>query len=343
MTEKTADAPVEYSGLDKASALLLGLGVELSSKVLQYLTEGEIERVLLALGRVGAVSPEVRRIALEEAVELGMAGNSMRGGGVEYSRQLLARAVGPRRGAEILERISVHQQLSSFEILRNANPQEVATLLSEEMPQTIALVLSYLEAKVAADILTSLPRELQIEVTLRLAMMDRVSPQVVQVVERNLKNKLSSVISEADFRATGGVSFLVKMLNMVDRGVQKTIFEALETSNPSLVEEIQSNMFTFDDVAELDDKTIQRVLRDISKADLAMALKASPERLREKIFHNLSERARDNLKDEIDVLGPQLAKNVYAAQRRVVDAVRALEEAGEIVIGGGGEEYEVIQ
>lgn len=325
------------SGIDKASALLLTLGVDTSSKILQYLTEGEIERVLLALGKTGPIPPEVRRVALQEAVEFSTADAALRGGGIEYSRQLLARAVGPRRGAEILERISVHQQLSSFEMLRNANPQEVAALLQEEMPQTIALVLSYLEAKVAADILTSLPRELQVEVTLRLAVMDRVSPQVVQVVERNLKNKLSSVLSEADFRATGGVTFLVKMLNMVDRGVQKTILEALEASNPKLVEEIRANMFTFDDLIKLDDRAIQRVLRDISKSELALALKAAPEKLKEKIFNNLSERARENLKEEIEILGPQLAKNVYAAQRKIVDAVRALEEAGEIVIGGGGE------
>lgn len=336
------EATAQLRGIDKASALLLSLGVEYSSKILQYLSEGEIERVLMELGQVGPINPDIRHVALREAYDFAMADASLRGGGVEYSRQLLSRAVGPRRGAEILERISVHQQLSSFEMLRNANAEEVATLLEDEMPQTIALVLSYLEAKVAADILTSLPKDLQIEVTLRLAVMDRVSPQVVQVVERSLKNKLSSVLSEADFRATGGVTFLVKMLNMVDRGVQKTIFEAMEKNNPKLVEEIRANMFTFDDLTKLDDRTIQRVLRDISKNDLALALKAAPERLRESIFKNLSERARDNLAEEIEILGPQLAKNVYSAQRKIVDAVRALEEAGEIVIGGGGEEYEVI-
>lgn len=332
----------QMHGIDKVSALLLSLGIELSSKVIQYLSESEIERVLLVLGQSNPIAPDVRQRAIEEAYSLALTDTSMRGGGLEYSRQLLSRAVGPRRGAEILERISVHQQLSSFEMLRNANPQEVAALLSEEMPQTIALVLSYLEAKVAADILTSMPKDLQIEVTLRLAAMDRVSPQVVQVVERNLKNKLSSVISEADFRATGGVTFLVKMLNQVDRGVQKTIFEALDTTNPKLVEEIRANMFTFDDLIKLDDRGIQRVLRDINKTDLALALKAAPERLREMIYRNLSERARDNLREEIDILGPQLAKNVYTAQRKIVDAVRALEESGEIVISGGGGEYEVI-
>jgi flagellar motor switch protein FliG len=330
------------SGTEKATALLLGLGVDLSARVLQYMNEGEIERVLLAMGKAGYISPDVRHEALMEACELSSSDTAQMRGGIEYSRQLLARAVGPRRGTEILERISIHQQLSSFEMLKNANPTEVAALLQEEMPQTIALVLSYLEAKVAADILTSMSKENQVEVTLRLAAMDRVSPQVVQQVEKSLKSKLSSVITEADFRATGGVAFLVKMLNQVDRGVQKSIFEALETTNAKLVEEIRANMFTFDDVIKLDDRAMQRVLRDVNKSDLALALKGAPDRLKENVFSNLSERARENLKEEIDILGPQLAKNVYAAQRKIVDICRSLEESGEIVIAGNGGENEVI-
>jgi flagellar motor switch protein FliG len=330
------------SGTEKASALLLGLGVDLSSRVLQYMNEGEIEQVLLALGNAGQIPPDVRHEALREAIELSTGDTAQMRGGIEYSRQLLARAVGPRRGTEILERISVHQQLSSFEMLKNANPIEVAALLQDEMPQTIALVLSYLEAKVAADILTSMSKENQVAVTLRLAAMDRVSPQVVQQVEKTLKSKLSSVINEADFRATGGVVFLVKMLNQVDRGVQKSIFDALEATNPKLVEDIRANMFTFDDVIKLDDRAMQRVLRDVNKADLALALKGAPEHLKEKVFQNLSERARENLKEEIDILGPQLAKNVYASQRKIVDVCRSLEEAGEIVIAGGGGADEVI-
>lgn len=332
------------TGIDKATALLFTLGVDLSARVLQYLGEREIERVLMALSEVKALPQEVRHAALVEAYQLSQVGvGGMVGSGIDYSRQLLSRAVGPRRGAEILERISAHQSLSSFEMLKNADPSQVAQLLSDEHPQTIALVLSYLESKIAADILTNLPKELQVEVTLRLAVMDRVSPQVVQVVERDLKNKLSGVISEADFRATGGVTFLVKMLNQVDRGVQKTILESLEMSNPKLVEEIRANMFTFDDLCKLDDRTMQRVLRDVSKSDLAMGLKAAPDRLKDLVFRNMSERARESLREEIEILGPQLAKNVYAAQRKIVDAVRALEEAGEIVVAGtGGEEYEII-
>jgi flagellar motor switch protein FliG len=333
---------IKQTGLYKAAVLLLCLGVERSSGVLQYLGESELERVLMAVSDLGSVSNDLRAEILEEAYTLTSAHESMMTGGVEYSRQLLARTVGPRRGAEILERISASQQLSSFEILRSADPAQVAGLLSEEHPQTIALVLSYLEAKLAADILTHMPAELQVEVTLRLAKMDRVSPHVVDVIERGLKHKLSGVISVAGFRETGGVAFLVKMLNQVDRGVQKTIFEALEPVSPQLVEDIRANMFTFDDLVKLDDHSIQRVLRDVNKQDLSLALKGAPDKIREQIYRNLSTRARESLQEEVEILGPQLAKNVYAAQRRIVDIVRSLEEKEEIVLAGGGADYAII-
>jgi flagellar motor switch protein FliG len=331
------------SGLYKAATLLLSMGVDRSSKVLQYLGESDLESVLLAVSELGTVPQDVRAGVMEEALALSLASANLMVGGVEYSRQLLARAVGPRRGAEILERISVSQQLSSFEILRNADPTQVANLLAEEHPQTIALVLSYLEAKLAADILTNLPSELQTEVTLRMAEMERVPPNVVDIIERGLKHKLSGVISMAGFRETGGVTFLVKMLIQVDRGVQKAIFEALEPASPTLVEEIRANMFTFDDLVKLDDRSMQRILRDVNKQDLALALKGAPEKIRENVYRNLSERARETLEEEVELLGPQLAKNVYGAQRQIVETVRALEEAEEIVISGGGAEFAVIQ
>jgi flagellar motor switch protein FliG len=339
MSDQTSE---KVSGMHKAAALVLSLGVDLSSRVLQYMSESDLERIMFSVSSIGPISADVRRDALQESYAMALAGNSMLTGGIEYTRQLLARAVGPRRGSEILERISAHQQLSSFDMLRNADPTQIANLLGEEHPQTIALVLSYLDAKLAAEILTYMPHELQIDVTLRLATMDRVSPQVIQVVERSLKHKLSGVISEADFRATGGVTFLVSVLNQVDRGVQKTIFDALEPTNPKLVDEIRANMFTFDDLVRLEDRFIQRILRDVNKADLALALKGVPEKLRDAIYRNLSERARENLKEEVEILGPQLAKNVYAAQRRIVEVVRTLEENEEIVIGNRGAENELI-
>jgi len=332
---------LSISGLEKASALLQTLGVEQASKVLEHLNEDDIERVLLSMSKSNSLSSDKAKMALDEAVQIASSDNND-SNNLEFSRQLLTRAVGGRKGAEILGRISAHQQMSSFEMLRNADPEQVAILLQDELPQTIALVLSYLDAKVAADILTHMPNELQVEVTLRLAVMDRVSPQVVQIVEKGLKNKLSGLLRDADLRSTGGVPFLVKMLNQVDRGVQKSIFEAMGDNNAELVEEIRANMFTFDDLTKLDDRTMQRVLRDINKSELALALKGANERIREVIFRNLSERARENLEEEIEILGPQLAKNVYAAQRKVIDTVRALEETGEIIIAGGGDDSNII-
>ena len=324
------------TGLQKAAILLVTLGVDRSSSVLQNLAEGELERVLLALSEAGSVPLDTRRTILHETNDLLMAGDSLQAGGIEYTRQLLARAVGPRRGAEILERIAAHQQRSSFEIVRDADPSQVASILSDEHPQTIAVVLSYLEAKQAASILSNMSTELQVDVTLRLAQMDRISPQVIQQVERGLKRKLSGVLSEADFKATGGVSFLVKVLNQVDRGVQKTIFDALEQSNPKLAEEVRANMFTFDDIIKLDDRSVQRVMRDVNRQDLALALKGAPDKIRDMVFRNMSERSRESLKEELDILGPQLARNVYAAQRKIVDIVRSLEASEEIVIAGSG-------
>jgi len=331
----------DLPGLQKAATLLMCLGVEHSATVLQNLGEGELERVLLAMSEVGPVGSSQRQAVLQEAHELVVAGDGLTNGGLEYTRQLLARAVGPRRGTEILERIAAHQQRSSFEIVRDADPAQVANLLGDEHPQTIAMVLSYLDAKQAALILSHMPPDLQTDSTLRLAQMERISPQVVQQVERGLKRKLSGVLSEADFKATGGVAFLVKVLNQVDRGVQKAILASLEASNPMLAEAVRANLFTFDDIAKLDDRSIQRVLRDVSKQDLVLSLKGAPDKVRDLILRNRSERARDALKEELELLGPQLVKNVYAAQRRIVDVIRTLEASEEIIIshGGGASEF----
>jgi flagellar motor switch protein FliG len=227
-------------------------------------------------------------------------------------------------------------------MLRNADTSQVAQLLQEEHPQTIALVLSYLEAKIAADILTQMPPELQVEVVLRLARMDRVSPQVVQVVEGSLKQKLSGVISAADFRATGGVSFLVKMLNQVDRGTEKIIIEALEEEDPELAEEIKKRMFVFEDIVLLDDRSIQKVLREVDTQDLAKALKGVDTEVQEKIFRNMSKRASSLLREDMDFMGPIRLRDVEEAQQKIVNIIRKLEEAGDIIVARAGEEELVV-
>lgn len=330
-------------GTKKAATLLLSLGVERSSQVLKHLSEDEMERVMVELSNAGRINQEVRKTALAEAFAFSHGGGSSITGGIEYTRQLLAETLGPHRGTELMDKISAHKQMSSFDMLKNADPIQIANTLSEEHPQTVALVLAHLDEQLAANILSTFTHERQVNITLRLAQMDRVSPKVVQTIEQNLKQKLSGVISEADFRATGGVSFLVGMLNQVDRGVQKAIFDELEESHPKLVQEIRDNLFTFDDLLKLDDRAIQRVLGEIDKQELSLALKAAPDNLKDFIFKNLSERARDTLKEDLELLGPQLAKNVYEAQRSIVDTVRKLEEAEEIMIAGMGTDEEIIE
>jgi len=338
MVEKT------IPGTKKAATLLLSLGVERSSQVLKHLSESEMEQVMVELSNAGRIDQSVRKEALQEAFAYSKAGGDSIAGGMEYTRQLLAQALGPHRGTELLDKISAHKQISSFDMLKNADPSQIASTLMEEHPQTIALVLSHLDEQLAAEILSSLEQEIQVDITLRLARMDRVSPSVIQTIEDQLKQKMYGVISEADFRSTGGVSFLAGMLNQVDRGVQKAIFEKLSESHPKLVEELRDNLFTFDDLLKLDDRAIQRVLGEVDKQELALALKAAPENLKEFLYKNLSERARDTLKEDLELLGPQLAKNVYEAQRNIVDIVRKLEEAEEIVIAGmGGSNEEIIQ
>jgi len=333
----------QLDGSKKAATLLLSLGVERSSQILKHLSEDEMERVMVELSNPGPIDQQTRKKTLEEAFAFAHGGGGSISGGIEYTRELLAEALGPHRGTELLDKISAHKQISSFDMLKNADPAQIANTLTEEHPQTVALVLAHLDEQLAADILSHLEHEVQVDITLRLAQMDRVSPNVVQTIEQNLKQKLSGVISEADFRATGGVSFLVGMLNQVDRGVQKAIFDELEETHPKLVKEIQENLFTFDDLLKLDDRGIQRVLGEIDKQELSLALKAAPDNLKDFIFRNLSERARNTLQEDLELLGPQLARNVYEAQRNIVEVVRRLEEEEEIMIAGMGADEEIIE
>ncbi len=330
------------SGQEKAAALLLSLGVDRSSAVLKHLGDAELEQVLLTLSETPQIPPQVQRQVLQETYALTQGGGGTASGGLSYARQLLARAFQPERGEEMLERIMTHKRSDALGLLRRADPAQVAELLREEHPQAVAFVLSRLGPHVAARVLSQMPSEMQADVTLRLARLEGIAPQVFEAVENSLSRKLAGTLGDQDVSVSAGVTFLVKVLNLVDRGVQKSILEVLDEWQPELAEEIRANLFTFDDLVKLDDRSIQRILRDVNKQDLVLALKGAPEQVRELIFRNMSERARENLMEELELLGPQLAKNVYAAQRRIVDTVRALEESEEIIIAGGGEADEII-
>ena len=336
MSDESNSSAVTWSGDKKAAVLLASLGVEHSAEVLKYVTEEHLEKVMLAVSNLTPMAADAWQIILTEVVGLMDVAESLQGGGVEYAKQLLSRAVGQRRGSEILERITAHQ-LTSFDFVRAADPAQVAGYLQDEHPQTIAVVMSYLEPKQAGAVMAALPEQMRGEVALRIARMDRISPQVISQVEKGLERKLSAVVSPADMPTAGGVNFLVKMLNQVDRGTEKSILVALESNNPQLSEEVRNKMFTFEDLIKLDDRSVQRILRDVNKQDLLMSLKGASEDVRASVFRNMSSRAAETLKEELDIGGPVRLKNVYEAQKKVVEVIRALEAAEEIVLQREGQ------
>lgn len=329
------------TGIHKAAILLANLGVENSAEVLKDVSEEHLERVMLALSNLGAVSMDERNNVIAEAYQLIDAAENLQSGGISYAKQLLSRTVGQRRGSEILERITAHQ-LTSFDFVRAVAPAQVAGYLQDEHPQTVAVVMSYLEPKQAGAVMAALPEAMRGEVALRIAGMERISPHIISQVEKGLERKLSAVVSPSDMPTAGGVNFLVKMLNQVDRGTEKSILSGLEISNPHLAEDVRSKMFTFEDLIKLDDRSIQRIFRDVAKNDLVMALKGASEDVRNLIFKNMSSRAAQMLKEELDVSGPAHLKNVYEAQKRVVEVIRALEASEEIVIQREGQQSEYV-
>jgi len=326
----------------KAAVLLISLGPELSSQVFRHLREEEIEQLTLEIANVRKVPPEVRGKVFEEFLQMSLAREYMSRGGIEYAKDLLERALGSQKALDILQRLTATLQVRPFDFARKADPGQLRNFIQNEHPQTIALVLAYLHPEQAAAVLGSLPPELQADVARRIALMDRTSPEVIREVERVLERKLSS-LSTQDFAAAGGLEAVVEVLNHVDRSTEKSIMETLGINDPQLAEEIKKRMFLFEDIVSLDDRSVQRVLRDVDlNRDLPMALKVSSEEVRQKVFRNLSKRAVESLKENMDYLGPVRLREVEEAQQKIVNVIRRLEEEGEIVIArGGGEEIVV--
>lgn len=330
------------SGREKAAILLVSLGAERSAQVLQHLREEDVEQLTLEIASLRKVSGEVRERVLEEFHQLVVAQNFIAQGGIDYAKQLLEKALGSQRAVEILHRLTSTLQVRPFDSLRRTDPAQLLNFIQNEHPQTIALIMAYLHPDQAAVILSALPPERQADVARRIATMDRTAPDVIREVERVLERQLSSVMSQ-EYSTAGGVESLVAVLNHVDRGTEKAIIEILEVQDPDLAEEIKKRMFVFEDIVLLDDRSVQRVLRevDLSK-DLPLALKVASEEVKEKIFRNLSKRAQENLTENIEYLGPVRLRSVEEAQQKIVNVIRKLEEEGEVVIArGGGDELVV--
>ncbi len=326
------------TGRQKAAVLVLQLGREESARVLGNLSEIELEELSTEIARMGNVSAEISNAVISEfAGTLANSGTTTRGG-MELAKELLFATVGHQRGTEILERLAKTFVELPFAFMQNLDARQIVSFLADEHPQTIALVLAHLPAGLASNVLAGLNRDLQASVAHRIAVMDRTSPDLIRQVESSLERRLSSLGVASDLSTVGGVRPLVEIINQADRGTEKMLLEGLDQLDPELAEEVRSQMFMFEDLVSLDDRAIQLVLRQVQVNDLATALKGVPDIVRERVLANMSERAAQNLTEEIEVLGPVRVHVVEEAQTGIVRIIRQLEESGQIVVGRGDED-----
>lgn len=327
------------SGTQKAAILLLQIGKQRSAKVLRTMRESEVADLMAEIARLRNVDTSVVDEVLREFGIIAGSKMAITSGGLELARSMLEEAVGEDKAGELVERIAAGMIDVPFEFLRKADPRQVLSFLQDEHPQTITLVLAHMPAEHAAMVMSGLAEELQRDVSHRLAVMDRTSPDVIEQVERVLERKLSSVLQPTEMSAVGGVQSLVDILNRSDRATERLILEALERNDPDLADEVRQRMFVFEDITTLDDKAIQLILRQVDSKDLAVALKGVKSEVRQKIMRNLSERAAQNLGEEIELLGPVRLKTVEEAQGSIVRVIRALEESGQLTLVRSADEF----
>ncbi len=328
----------EYTGIQKAAILLIALGPEKSASIFKHLKDEEIEELTLEIANTRSVSPQAKEDVLNEFYQVCLAQQYIAEGGIGYAKELLDKALGSEKAQEVISKLTASLQVRPFEFVRKNDPTQVLNFIQDEHPQTIAMILSYLSASQAAMILGALTPEKQADVAKRIATMDRTSPDVIKEVERVLERKLSSLMNQ-DYTIVGGVDAIVEILNTVDRGTERHILESLEIEEPELADEIRKKMFVFEDILLLDDRAIQRVLRDVDNNDLGIALKGANEEVQNVIFKNLSKRLAAMIKEDMEFMGPVRMKDVEEAQQKIVGVIRKLEESAEIVISrGGGDE-----
>ncbi|MGI6036922.1 MAG: flagellar motor switch protein FliG [Limnochordia bacterium] len=329
------------TGRQKAAVLLISLGPELSGQVLKHLREDEVEELTYEIASINRVLPEVRQKVAGEFHQILEARDYITQGGIEQAREILERAVGPQKAHQIIERLTSSLQVRPFDFARKTDPGQLLNFIQHEHPQTISLIMAYLHPEQAGMILSALPPELQTEVAQRLATLDRTSPEVLEEIEAALEKKLASFATQ-DYTMAGGIEAAVNVLNRVDRATEKTIIEALEENDPELAEEIKKRMFVFEDIVTLDDRSIQRVLREIDSRELALALKAASDEVAERLYNNMSKRAAEMMREDIEYMGPVRLRDVEDAQQKIVGVIRQLEEAGEIIISRGGEDELIV-
>lgn len=343
MTLMATSGPTLLSmGVRKAAVLLIQMGKERAAQVMAHLSDAEVEAISGEIARLDAVSASETAQVLTEFHDLATAHAHVTQGGFGFAQQLLEQSLGPERAKEIMERLHAAAVQMPFQFLHRADPAQLRSFIADEHPQVIALVLAHMAADKASLLLSGLPAHQQAVVAHRIAVMDRTSPEIVRTVEAVLERKLSSMLQPTEVSRVGGVDPLVNIINRSDRPTERQIVEGLEGLDPALADEVKSRMFMFEDITGLDDRSVQQVLRQVDTAELALALKGVSDAVRTKITSNLSERAAENLLEEVELLGAVRLAQVEEAQQGVIRTIRQLEEQGQIMVRRGSDDEFVL-
>ncbi|MCL1829494.1 MAG: flagellar motor switch protein FliG [Oscillospiraceae bacterium] len=324
----------ELNPKEKAAILMIALGQNYSAEIYKHLSEDELGQLTLGITTTRRVNSEIKERVLNEFYEMCLTQQFISEGGIDYARQVLEQAMGQDKARDLINRLSSSLQVRPFDFIRRADSMQILNVIGNEHPQTIALVLSYISPKQAAEVLAELPEERQTDIVRRVANMGSTSPEYVKEAERILERKLSSMGFEEQI-AVGGISAIVDIINSIDRSTERNILESLDVEDAELADEIRKKLFVFEDIAKLGNSAIQRVLKEINNADLAIALKMAGEEVSKVIFSNISKRLQEMLKDDMEVMGPVRVRDVEEAQQRIVNVIRTLEESGEIIISRG--------
>ncbi len=336
-----AEETLQISGMRKAAILIVSLGQDAASNIISRLDRDEIEEVSREIAEIEVIKPGEQDQVLNEFYHLVMASTMIEKGGLSYAQSLLEKSLAPELAFDIIRQVSQSIQKTPFQFLLKTDAEDILTFIQDEHPQTIALILAHLQPEKSAEILIGLSQKKQVEVIKRVAAMEQTNPEVIEEVETGLEDRLSDIVSKS-FDKAGGIESAAGILNLSDRSTEKGILESLETDDPDLVEQIKRLMFVFEDILLVDDKGIQSVLKEIDNDELALALKTASDEMKQKIFGNMSERASQLINEDMEYMGPVRLSDVETAQQKIVDIVRRLEEAGEIIIQGRGGESDLV-
>lgn len=325
-------------GIKKAAILMISLGSDTSAKIMKLLPESYIQKISYEIANTDFVSPEERNEVLGEFATNVTAREYVLDGGLDYAKGLLNQALGPQKAKEVIDVLTqIQLRERPFNIARKSDVQQLTNLLLNEHPQTVSLILCYMQPDKAANVLSQFPNQLQVEIAERIGKISSTSPSIIEKIEKVIENKFSNYVENAS-ENVGGVHTLVDILNSVSRSTEKNILLDLEKRQPELSNEVKASLFTFEDIIGLDDLDVQKVLRDVENSILVLALKGSSDQIKEFIFSNLSSRAVDNIKEELQFMGPTRLSAIEEAQHEVVAIIRKLDEAGEIYIGRGDQD-----